>query len=185
MMNPVFAASRFMGHSLIYADYGKEKEARKALSDAGRDFGRAGLADAQRVVRNLGANWAHHAGKIMEGFHQEIQADLEKKDRKSYHAASAGWCLGLASHGSSLVTKHKDFAATKRLISEWLTHARNHTDALRMEKLVPGMKDFKAQFNTCLNGISVIKDPKTWWQDFRNCSSLIVNLADQVGNAIR
>ncbi len=183
-MNAVFAASRSMGRSVIYARGGKDKQARSALSDAGKDFGKAGLRDAQRVARSLGVNWAHHAGKIGDGFHQQIQAELEKNDLKGYHAASSGWSLGLAGHGSSLITKNDDFAVAKREIDEWLTHAREQTDALRVKKLVPGMKDFTAQCNSCLSCIRVINDPKQWKQ-FHNCSSLIENLANQVGNAIR
>lgn len=183
-MNAVFAASRSMGRSVIYARGGKDKQAGSALSDAGKDFGKAGLRDAQRVARSLGVNWAHHAGKIGDGFHQQIQAELEKNDLKGYHAASSGWSLGLAGHGSSLITKNDDFAVAKREIDEWLTHAREQTDALRVKKLVPGMKDFTAQCNSCLSCIRVINDPKQWKQ-FHNCSSLIENLANQVGNAIR
>jgi hypothetical protein len=184
MMNLVFAASRSMGRAVVYAEYSKEKEAGKALSDAGKDFGKAGLSGAQRVVRGLGASWAHHAGKIADGFHQQIKAELEKNDLKSYHAASAGWCLGLAGQGSSLMTKHKDVVATKRLIDEWLTHAREHTDALRIQKLVPRMKAFRAEFNNILSSIRLINDP-TQWGKFHGCARLIENLANQVGNAIR
>ncbi len=183
-MNPVFAASRSMGGSVIYAQGGKEKQAGSALSDAGKNFGKAGLRNAQQVAKDLGVNWAHHAGKIADGFHQEIQAELEKNDLTSYHAASAGWSLGLAGHGSRLITKNDDVAAAKREIDEWLTHARDHTDALRVKKLVPGMKDFTAQCNSCLSCIRVINDP-TQWKQFHNCGSLIENLANQVGNAIR
>ena len=183
-MNPVFAASRSMGGSVIYAQGGKEKQAGSALSDAGKNFGKAGLRNAQQVAEDLGVNWAHHAGKIADGFHQQIQAELEKNDLTSYHAASAGWSLGLAGHGSRLITKNDDVAAAKREIDEWLTHARDHTDALRVKKLVPGMKDFTAQCNSCLSCIRVINDP-TQWKQFHNCGSLIENLANQVGNAIR
>ena len=182
MMNPVFAASRSMGRSWVYARGGKEKEARKALSEAGKAFGTAGLSGAQRVVRGLGSSSADDFGKIAEGFHQQIQAEL-KKNLKSYYAASAGWCLGLAELACSLMTKADPLAEAKKAIDEWLTVARKETDALRTQKLVPGMKDFTAMFKSHLGGIHAITDP-TKWGEFHGCGQLIKDLANQVGNAI-
>ena len=182
-MNPVFAASRSMGWSWMYARDNKEKEARSALSAAGKDFDRAGLGDAQRVVRTLGVNSADNAQGIADGFHQQIQPALAKKDLKRYHAASAGWCLGLAERGCSLMTKHKDSAEAKKAIDKWLTVARDETDALRTQKLVPGMKNFTADFKNCLGCIHAVTDP-TQWKHLCDCGSLIENLANQVGNAI-
>lgn len=181
-MNPVFAASRSMGHSVILARKGDESEARKALSAAGRNFGRAGLRDAQRVTRRLGAN--PQAGLIAQGFHNEIQADLEQNNVKFYHAASSGWCFGLAHYGSSRITKNDDFAIAKREIGEWLVHARAHTDALRVRKLVPGMPDFTGKCGNCQTCVHVISDPRKW-KEFHSCGSLIKSVGDLVGNAIR
>jgi len=182
-MNPVFAASCSMGRSTIYAGDNKEKEARSALTQAATHFGRAGLRDAQRVAQDLAANWSHHAGRIGDGFHKQIQPELAKKDLKSYYAASAGWCLGLAERGCSLMTKHKDSAEAKKAIDKWLTVARDETDALRTQKLVPGMKNFTADFKNCLGCIHAVTDP-TQWKHLCDCGSLIENLANQVGNAI-
>ena len=65
-------------------------------------------------------------------------------------------------------------------VGEWISGAKLHAEALKLQNLVPGMADFGARFNTILTPLGFVQSSV----ELNNYSPLIEVLSNDVGNAI-
>ena len=65
-------------------------------------------------------------------------------------------------------------------VSEWISGAKLHAEALKLQNLVSGMADFGARLNTILTPLGFVQSSV----ELKNYAPLIEALSNDVGNAI-
>lgn len=182
MMDAIFRAGRALGRA--EAMRLNEKDGASYVRDAISEMNRSSNAGVRGVVphaQGLVNNWVRRKDEL-PGLIAAIRDThiLGMGDNKGYQSFCCGLLLGLALEacrqvGPDTVTK---IAITR--VGEWMSGAKLHAEALKLQNLVPGMADFGARFNTLLTPLGFVQSSA----ELKNYASLIEALSNDVGNAI-
>jgi hypothetical protein len=133
---------------------------------------------------NIASNWRGLSSQVGPTFNR-IQSSSQNFPG-DYHAASAGFLMGMAIAGCSNVGKESDFSFVQSKILEYLQDAKAHIRAIKDEGFKKDMRVFDQDFNSLISGISSIgKTTADCSQEYHRAVQLVRGLSDQVANALR
>lgn len=184
-MDPMFKAGRELGKALAHLTLGKDP--RSFIKLAAGDMRRAvkGLAPLVECAKKIDALSRVPERQIAGAFTSTIGYVRDQKlapiYNRGYQAFCAGYLLGEVEEGLKMHSNSADLATARTQVTQRLTPARDHTVALETQCKVPGMKRFQSRFNSQISNVTSCRSNGA----LRSLAPHIVNLANQVGNAIQ
>lgn len=182
-MDAIFRAGRALGRAEVMRLSGNDgsSHVRDAITEMNRSPN-PGVRGVVQHAQGLAGNWLRRKAEL-PGITAEIRDIhlLGTGDNKGYQSFCCGLLLGLASEACRQADADTVTKIATTHVGEWLARAKKHAEALKLQKLVPGMLDFNARFNAILTPLGFVQSSAA----LKNYAQLIESLSDDVGNAIR